>query len=86
MPPTIPPSTTLGMRIRQTMFHSASLTPESIEIHGRRSSSSSGTRHHVGPAGPTDAPIKTANTSTAALAPYQAALPALTAGVALAGS
>ena len=52
MPPTTPPSTTRGIRIFQTIAHSLSLTPVSIEISGRRLTNSSGTRHQSGPAGP----------------------------------
>ena len=61
IPPTSAPSTTRGMRIFQTIAHSRSVTPESIESTGNRSSNSSGTRHQSGPAGPKEAPATTAN-------------------------
>ena len=53
------------------MFHCASDTPLSIEINGRWSSTASGTRHHVGPAGPIMTPSNTATTTTATAAGYQ---------------
>src|SRR5918994_6786246 len=53
------------MRTCHTMFHSASVTPLSIDTSGSRSSSSSGTRHQSGPAGPMTMPTSTARTRTA---------------------
>ena len=61
MPPTKPPSTTRGIRTFQTIAQSASLTPVSKSINGSRLTSSSGTRHQSGPAGPIETPMTTAN-------------------------
>ena len=50
--PTIAASTTRGARICHTMDQSVAVKPLSTEKNGKRSNNSSGTRHHVGPAGP----------------------------------
>src|SRR3954452_20280332 len=65
MAPTSPPSTTRGTRTCQTMFHSVVLTPLSMWIPGTWSSSATGTRHQVGPAGPIMIPDRKAVTTPA---------------------
>ena len=57
------------------MFHSTSVTPLSTETNGRRSRSSSGTRHHGGPAGPIMIPATTATTTDVMATAYHRPLP-----------
>src|SRR5688500_8385602 len=63
------------MRTIHTMFHSTSVTPLSTDTSGSLSSSSSGTRHQSGPAGPIITPATTAATTDVTAARYQRRLP-----------
>src|SRR3954454_7979016 len=68
------------------MLQSVAPTPLSRWMPGMWSSRASGTRHHVGPAGPIIAPASREATSTAVATTYQRPAPPRRAGTAVAAS
>src|SRR4051812_33003268 len=86
MAPTMPPRTTRGMRTCQMMLHCVSVTPLSMLIPGMWSSRASGTRHQVGPAGPSTTPAKKATRRTATEMSDQRSPPPWRAGTAAAST